>query len=469
MKLQKEKSMKMKIRGIVGMLLGAALMPVNADIVANLLEDPGFENLAAGEPTQVSIPWYDSMSAAQVHIEVQNYYSNFGTNSLVFRHYGRTGFLGQKLGVQVEADTSYELGVWMRIDEASTSPAQTNSSSINMTLAASDTEGGTYDWTGIANKDTIPTVAGEWQYFMAVIDSSSLTNFVGDWIEVRFVKELLNSQYKIYLDDITFGVQATEPSTNSLVAISDDFDYGSANFSEIPNWYDGSAFNPFYNGEGGSNSPFDFDTGEVGFTAGGGTNQYMYRSIGGYSGEKYITYSLNISTWNSVTADRSGELLVRIFKNNVFSPSEGVDVASDVNSVLVDGDTRPYVSPGSNSIVNLTGTLDLSGASLSIGDKLYFEITYSNPDSRDMVMDDVELFLPEYEIGSMSWQMLNADELAFSWEGSSDVVFTLQTDENLVEAPGWSNLVEGIEGMAGMMSVTTDTSRAQSFYRIIAE
>ena len=461
--------MKARARAVYVIMLALA-SSIQADIVENLVEEGGFEGLSVGEPTQVSTPWYDSVPEAQVHIEAQCFSSNYGTNSIVFRHYGRVGYLGQKLGVQVEADASYELGVWMQLSDASTNPSQTNSSSINMTLAVSDTEGGTYGWTGVSNKGIIPTTPNEWQHFTVVFDSNSLTNFVGDWLEIRFVKEKVNSQYKIYLDDATFGVQYAEPSTNGLVGIDEDFDYGSANLADLPGWYDTVAgFNPFYNREEVSNSPFDFETGGVGFSNSGGTNQYMYRAIGGYSGEEYLTYSLNISTWNSVTLDRPGELMVRIFKNNVFTPSGEVDVASDADSVLVDGDTLPFVSLGADSIVNLAGTLNLSGASLSPGDKLYFEITYTNPDSRDMVMDDIVLSLPTYEVGTVSWQMLGSENMAFSWTGSSEKTFVLQSDEDLVADPGWSNEVTGITGINGAMSVTTDTSRAACFYRIIAE
>lgn len=372
-------------------VLATALVSADAEIVENLIVDPGFEALTSGEPVAGGIPWSDSVPEADAHIQIRTGISHSGTNSVVFAHYARTGYLSQILGIQVESDTSYELSVWMMLDEASTNPSQTNLATINMALAASDSESGTYGWIGVGNKGTTPTVAGEWQKFTFEIDSSKLVDQVGRWLEVRFLKEIQPTEYRIFLDDITFGAQTQEPSTNSLVGILDDFDYGSSYLPDIPNWYDSSSAAGFYNGEGGENSPFDADTGEVGFQYAGGTNQYLYRSIGGYSGEHYVSYSLNIATWENVTSDRSGELLVRLFKNNVFTPDGEVDVASDADSVLVDGDVLPFVSLGADPIVNLTGVLNVSDASLSTGDRLFFEITYTNPDSRNFAMDDVSV------------------------------------------------------------------------------
>lgn len=462
----------MKIgNGIKIAMISSVLMTVNsvcADVMANLLEDPGFENLAADEPTQGGTPWEDNNPQAEKHIEVRNGISQYGTNSVAFNHYTRGGYLYQKLGIQVEADTSYELSVWMKLDEASSNPAHTNWPTINMALAGSDTENGNYDWLGVGKKKTGPSVTNQWKQFTFEIDSNMLTNEVGRWLEVRFVKENAPTEYRIFLDDASFGIQTPDVPTNYLIGIEEDFDYGSDNTGDIPNWYDSNA-GTFYNHQEDPNSPFDVDTGEVGLQWNAGTNMYLYRGIGGYSGESYMDYSLNIASWNGTTNDISGELLVRIFKNNVFTPAQNVDLAADTNSVLVAGDTHNFVSLGDDPITNLTGTLDLSGVALESGDRLFFMITYTNPNERSFTMDDVFLALPAYEIGDVTWTLSDENGLTLSWDGDASETFALQFDENLVSAPGWSNLVEGIEGMDGMMSVTTDTSRAQSFYRIIVE
>lgn len=202
---------------VTGLALSLIQPAVQADIVANLLQDAGFENLASGEPTQGGTPWEDNTSAADEHIEVRTGLSHSGTNSVAFNHYARNGYLYQTLGLQIQEDTSYELSVWMMLDEASINPAQTNATTINMALAAANTETGNYGWIGVGQKKTAPTVVGEWQQFVFEIDSSMLSDQVGRWLEVRFVKENQPTEHRIFLDDASFGVAVPEPATMGLI------------------------------------------------------------------------------------------------------------------------------------------------------------------------------------------------------------------------------------------------------------
>jgi hypothetical protein len=211
--------MQVRQKYILGsLLIVISLVSVHAEIVTNLIQDAGFEGLSAGEPATGGTPWSDNVSVAPAHIEVRNGVSHSGANSVAFNHYTRTGYLSQILGVQVLADTSYELSVWMMIDEQSANSSHTEAATLNVTLASSATESGTYDWIGgdAAHKDTTPTVVGEWQQFVFEIDSSVLTNEVGNWLEVRFVKEYQPSEYRIFLDDASFGVVVPEPATMGM-------------------------------------------------------------------------------------------------------------------------------------------------------------------------------------------------------------------------------------------------------------
>jgi arylsulfatase len=207
-----------------------ALTSADAEIVENLLADSGFENLSSDEPASGGTPWSDNISAAPAHIEARSGVAYTGTNSVAFNHYTRTGYLSQTLGIQVEADTSYELSVWMMIDEKSSNSSHTEAATLNMTLASSTAEFGIYDWIGggAAHKDTIPTVVGEWQRFVFEIDSSVLTAEVGRWLEVRFVKENAPTEYRIFLDDASFGIKTsttTNEQPNVLLILMDDLGY----------------------------------------------------------------------------------------------------------------------------------------------------------------------------------------------------------------------------------------------------
>lgn len=203
-------------------------LPTSGAIVTNLLSDPGFENLSEGEPTQGGEPWADNITAADAHIEIRSGVAHDGTNCVAFNHYGRNGYLQQRVGIQVEPDTSYELSVWMMLDEQSSNPAQTNMATINMALAAGDTENGTYDWIGVGRKKNAPAVAGEWQQFTVEIKPSELSDQVGRWLEVRFVKENAPTEYRIFLDDASFGIQTPSginQQPNILLIMVDDLGY----------------------------------------------------------------------------------------------------------------------------------------------------------------------------------------------------------------------------------------------------
>jgi hypothetical protein len=52
--------------------------------------------------------------------------------------------------------------------------------------------------------------------------------------------------------------------------------------------------------------------------------------------------------------------------------------------------------------------------------------------------------------------------------GSSGL-YSVQFDEVLVLEPGWSNVITDIEGINGILSVTTAVDSAQGFFRVIAE
>ncbi len=212
--------MKMKTMTVGLALVLAGGGASRADIVSNLLQDPGFENLSGDAPNEGGTPWNDSLgNTANAHIAVRTGVSRSGTNSVAFNHYARTGYLSQKTGVQVATGQDYELSVWMRIGEKSVNSSQTAISSINMALATSVTENGSYDWIGVGQKETIPSAVGEWQQFTFLITSDLLEARVGEWLEVRFGKEYQPSEYRIFLDDASFGMVIPEPATIGLIAM----------------------------------------------------------------------------------------------------------------------------------------------------------------------------------------------------------------------------------------------------------
>ncbi len=128
------------------------------------------------------------------------------------------------------------------------------------------------------------------------------------------------------------------------------------------------------------------------------------------------------------------------------------------------------------------GQYDLSGslsiASLMVGTTNFNVGTYTHADfvaagKGGSFIDNggsitvVELNPPPTEIGVVGVQLDGANAV-FSWPGDAGGTYALQRRESLV-AGEWSNVVENISGIDGMMSATNDTSAAQAFYRITVE
>ena len=209
----------MKITRIgLSVLLAGFTINSGADIVGNLLQDPGFEAITGNEPNATTAPWLTVGEGAAGSFISTTTQAHSGSQSALFGFYYDGGTIAQTTGVQIEAGKDYEMSIWMLIDSLSGTAAHTNNSSLNLTLAASAAVDGTYGYR-IAQFGNIPTVVGEWQQFTRVFTAAQLTDWVGEYIQVRYVKQNDNTQYKIYIDDASFGVVIPEPATLGLVTV----------------------------------------------------------------------------------------------------------------------------------------------------------------------------------------------------------------------------------------------------------
>ena len=90
-----------------------------------------------------------------------------------------------------------------------------------------------------------------------------------------------------------------------------------------------------------------------------------------------------------------------------------------------------------------------------------FDATSS--DTATITVQGAAVVIPE--IGDIT-SGLSGSDLVIGWNGSSAATYTLQADDNLVVAPGWSNVVD-IIGVDGPMGVTNSTTDPKMFYRVI--
>lgn len=179
-----------------------------ADVITNTIQDPGFEMLSGNLPDSDSTPWYTvDENGDPSCITVTNAAHN-GTKSVKFNYYYDEVYLIQNTGHQLESGQNYELSMWMMINEQSPNAAHTNISSITMSVWICDTVDGTYEYlTGQAGN--LPTVPGEWQKFTKTFSVGPGHN--GYYVQVRFAKPNVLTDYKIYLDDTSLGIIQNPP------------------------------------------------------------------------------------------------------------------------------------------------------------------------------------------------------------------------------------------------------------------
>lgn len=302
------------------------------------------------------------------------------------------------------------------------------------------------------------------------LDLSGAALSEGDQLYFQIVDTNPNGHAYV-IDDIE-----VVPEANRLLPIIEDFDFGTENQKSVPYWYDSlsdSGWAVYYDRSGNSNSAHDQGTGCVGFQGGAwaGTNQYLYCRIPGvYAGESGLSYSLKIARWNDASIESvAGDLIIRVFRNNGFFPGDDVEVASASGSLLLDSATHSFASAQSSPVVSLSGKLDLPAPLLATGDVLYFEIVNTNPNGAYFNMDDVVLIPSSYRLGDIATAVTDGGDVEVSWKGTSNTVFTLQVDDDLVASPGWSNAITGISGVDGTMAVTTPIDSTQSFFRVVMD
>jgi hypothetical protein len=178
-----------------------------------------------------------------------------------------------------------------------------------------------------------------------------------------------------------------------LQGFFEHFDYGSVNDDNIPGWYDQTGRSEFYNKSGDPNSPFDRATGSIGFHWNEGVGQYIYVFLGTYGGETSVTFSFSVGNYMNLPKQKvqPGEFRIGVFKNNQVIPADHVDMARAADSREIDSERIAFELKGPGAVEELTGKLDLSGANLKTGDRLYFRIQFTNPYNHTFNVDSVRV------------------------------------------------------------------------------
>ncbi|MGE4489648.1 MAG: PEP-CTERM sorting domain-containing protein [Kiritimatiellales bacterium] len=208
----------MKKLSILLLLVGTSCCGL-ADIVTNLIADGGFEGLDAAtfEPSTNSSPWFtDELTKWPLQTETDPAMVHSGNQALVWQYYANDPVAIQTLGVQVAAGKKYEVDLWCMLAEGSAT--FTSNTVINVSVWTSPTIDGTYKYiAGVFGLQ--PTAIDEYQNFSHVYTVNDLSARVGEYMQLRIVKANINTEYRIFVDDVSFGEVIPEPATMGLLGL----------------------------------------------------------------------------------------------------------------------------------------------------------------------------------------------------------------------------------------------------------
>jgi len=190
-----------------------------ADIAANLLSDAGFEAISGNEPNAATAPWFTSGEGSDGSFISSTDQAHSGLQSAKFTFNFDDGAIVQNLNAQVDTNQSYEASIWLLIDTLSGNASHTNAPTINIGLYTSATLGGSYAFRETIYGGALNSAENIWEQFSATVDGSSMTNYAGEYIQIRFNKPNKVVTHKMYIDDASFGVVIPEPATFGLVAM----------------------------------------------------------------------------------------------------------------------------------------------------------------------------------------------------------------------------------------------------------
>lgn len=190
---------------------------VQGEMVTNLVQNGGFEVGISGNlpnpDTALSAYWFTDESAnGQLVSEAT--ITNSGAVAVSWEFYFAAPSLIQKLGSTVEAGKNYEIDFWHAIGEPSVNAAHTNATEAIVSIWTSPTVGGTY--TEAISKSGIASTsgAGVYENYIGTFAAAELAGRVGEYIQLRVKKDLPNSHYRLFVDDVSFGPQVpTGPAT----------------------------------------------------------------------------------------------------------------------------------------------------------------------------------------------------------------------------------------------------------------
>lgn len=184
-------------------------------ITQNLLKNPGFEDGPETKLTETALPWFtvgNATSGSSCYVIASH--AHGGEKSAVFKFYFSQDGIAQNTGCPIEHGMAYEISLWMLIDEPAEDSRFTAVPAATMSIWSSPEIEGTYKYRAGAFGNT-PAKVGEWQRFSTVIPAKRISEWEGEYIQVRVSKSNGSVSHRIFIDDVEFGV--TEAATPAKI------------------------------------------------------------------------------------------------------------------------------------------------------------------------------------------------------------------------------------------------------------
>lgn len=216
-----------KHKELMGELL--ALVPDLGSATRNLIVDPGFEWLAEpSSPNPVGTPWFTEEGAGNLwQIARGSVAGTSGNYALNFRQRWTAGPVKQLLLDPLDTSLTYDLSfsLWSQSVE---DLGGVNDAMVDIELWSYSVDAGEYVYRSDLITAAQNSVADTWQQFSGTFDASTLTDYDGEALQLRIVRND-NVKQSIYLDDFvletyalnTFEHWAFENGVNAVVSTYD--------------------------------------------------------------------------------------------------------------------------------------------------------------------------------------------------------------------------------------------------------
>jgi hypothetical protein len=190
-------------------------------VVTNWVVDPGFEALASvTEPNADTAPWV-AVESGPWAVQWEQGIVHGGTNAVSYMNYGQTYTVYQNLpdGLTVDSSAIYECRFWMRLDEKSDNVANTNESVVQVMISTTTNGiyGSFYKWKA-TEYNVIPSVPQEWQEMVVRFSGSDVAGVDDEYIRLQIKTSNANCEYRVFIDDVQFGVYTPEAPDSTVLA-----------------------------------------------------------------------------------------------------------------------------------------------------------------------------------------------------------------------------------------------------------